>query len=181
MRRECDRTQFIYFDAKMKSVADLDIVSHGVEQTRRLGAYLGRLLERGDSVLLEGDFGSGKTTFTQGVAKGMGIDSRYVNSPTFTLINEYKGGTLPLHHIDLYRLEGNEQLATLGLDEYFEGDGVTVVEWPSGAAPWLPDSRLMINFSYINDTKRTLRFYALGERYTQLMDDLKQSAYGLQA
>lgn len=165
----------------MKSVADLDIVSHGVEQTRRLGAHLGRLLRPGDIILLEGDFGSGKTTFTQGMAKGMGIDSRYVNSPTFTLINEYAGDNIPLYHIDLYRLDGNEELATLGLEEYFEGEGVTVVEWPSGAAPWLPDSRLMINFSYINDTKRTLRFYAQGERYDRLMYELKQSAYGLQA
>ena len=164
----------------MKGVADLDIVSHGVEQTRRLGAHLGRLLQRGDIILLEGDFGSGKTTFTQGVAKGMGIDSRYVNSPTFTLINEYNGSDATLHHIDLYRLEGNEQLATLGLEEYFGGDGVTVVEWPSGASPWLPNDRLMIKFTYINDTKRTLRFYAIGERYAKLMDDLKQSAYGLQ-
>ena len=163
----------------MKSVADLDIVSHGVEQTRRLGAHLGRLLEPGDVILLEGDFGSGKTTFTQGIARGLGIDSRYVNSPTFTLINEYKGGNLPLQHIDLYRLEGDEQIETLGLDEYFESDGATVVEWPSGAARWLPDERLSVKLSYINDTKRTLRFYALGERYTRLMDDLKQSAYGL--
>ncbi|MEO6457196.1 MAG: tRNA (adenosine(37)-N6)-threonylcarbamoyltransferase complex ATPase subunit type 1 TsaE [Chloroflexia bacterium] len=165
----------------MNNGADLDIVSHGVEQTRRLGAHLGRLLQRGDTILLEGDFGSGKTTFTQGIAKGMGIDSRYVNSPTFTLINEYEGDNISLHHIDLYRLEGEEQLATLGLEEYFGGEGVTVVEWPSGAAPWLPDDRLMIKFSYVNDTKRTLRFYAFGERYTRLMDDLKQSAYGLQA
>ncbi len=163
----------------MKIAADLDIVSHGVEQTRRLGAHLGRLLGPGDVILLEGDFGSGKTTFTQGIAKGLGIDSRYVNSPTFTLINEYKDGNLRLQHIDLYRLEGDEQLETLGLEEYFEGDGVTVVEWPSGAARWLPSEQLTIKLSYINDTKRTLRFYALGDRYTQLMEDLKQSAYGL--
>ncbi|HUP26923.1 MAG TPA: tRNA (adenosine(37)-N6)-threonylcarbamoyltransferase complex ATPase subunit type 1 TsaE, partial [Chloroflexia bacterium] len=68
-------------------MADLDIVSHGAEQTRRLGAHLGSLLQPGDVVLLEGDFGAGKTTFTQGLARGAGIDSRYVNSPTFTLIN----------------------------------------------------------------------------------------------
>ena len=163
----------------MKTIADLDIVSHGVEQTRRLGAHLGRLLVPGDIILLEGDFGSGKTTFTQGIAKGLDIDSRYVNSPTFTLINEYKGGALTLQHIDLYRLEGDEQIETLGLQEYFEGDGVTVVEWPSGAARWLPEDKLVVKLSYINDTKRTLRFYALGDRNTKLMEDLKKSAYGL--
>ena len=165
----------------MKSVADLDIVSHGVEQTRRLGAHLGRLLQRGDIILLEGDFGSGKTTFTQGIAKGLGIDARYVNSPTFTLINEYKGVNLPLYHIDLYRLEGLEEVATLGLEEYFEGAAVTVVEWPSGAALWLPTDRLEVKLVYVNETKRTLKFYATGDRYIQLMDELKQSAYGLHA
>ena len=165
----------------MKSIADLDIVSHGVEQTRRLGAHLGKLLGRGDLVLLEGDFGSGKTTFTQGIARGLGIDSRYVNSPTFTLINEYKDGNLPLQHIDLYRLEGDEQIETLGLEEYFESPGVTVVEWPSSAARWLPEEHLAVRLSYINDTKRTLRFYATGDHYAKLMEDLKQSAYGLHA
>ena len=163
----------------MRIVADLDIVSHGAEQTRRLGAHLGVLLRAGDVILLEGEFGSGKTTFTQGIARGLGIDSRYVNSPTFTLINEYPGVVVPLYHIDLYRLDGQEQISTLGLEEYFGGDGVTVVEWPSEAAAWLPTERLTIRFSHVNDTKRTLRFYSTGTHYARLMDELKQRAYGL--
>ena len=76
--------------------ADIDIVSHSAEQTRRLGTHLGTLLRAGDLVLLEGEFGSGKTTFAQGIARGLGLDARYVNSPTFTLINEYRGGRLPI-------------------------------------------------------------------------------------
>ncbi len=154
-------------------------MSHGVEQTRRLGAHLAKLLLPGDLVLLEGEFGSGKTTFTQGIARGLGIDSRYVNSPTFTLINEYRAGKRRLNHIDLYRLEGDEQIATLGLDDYFDSNGITAVEWPAGAASWLPSEYLMVRLAYLNETKRTLRFFATGERYQQLIEQYKREAFGL--
>lgn len=86
---------------------------------------LATLLKAGD-VPLEGDLGAGKTTFTKSLAKGLGIE-RNVNSPTFTIIKEYKSGRLPLYHMDVYRL--GDEFEDLGFDEYFEGDGVTVVEW----------------------------------------------------
>lgn len=160
------------------AIADLDIVSHGAEQTRRLGAHLGKFLQPGDLVLLEGEFGTGKTTLTQGIAQGLGIDPRYVNSPTFTLINEYDGATAHLSHIDLYRLEGDEQVATLGLDDYLSGDGVTVIEWPAGAASWLPDEYLLIRLGHLSETKRTLRFWGTGPRYKELVELFKRDAYG---
>jgi len=160
-------------------IPDLDIVSHGAEQTRRLGAHLGSLLRDGDVILLEGEFGTGKTTFTQGIAHGLGIESRYVNSPTFTLINEYQGRTTVLNHMDLYRLEGVEQIATLGLDDYLDGEGVTVIEWPAEAALWLPANRLQVIFTHLSETKRSIRFYGTGERYKSLMDSFTRSAYGL--
>ena len=163
----------------MTALADLDIVSHGAEQTRRLGAHLGKLLLPGDLVLLEGEFGTGKTTFTQGVARGLGIDSRYVNSPTFTLINEYKAGKVRLAHVDLYRLENQEQIATLGLDDYLEGPYITIVEWPEGATPWLPPDRLTVKFQHLNETKRTVRFFAHGPRYRSLIEEYRREAYGL--
>ena len=162
----------------MQPGVNLDIVSHGADQTRRLGSHLGAVAAPGDVVLLEGEFGTGKTTFTQGMAKGMGIDARYVNSPTFTLINEYRGSRYRLYHIDLYRLEGEEQIATLGLDDYLDGRGVTVIEWPQEAAPWLPAERLMVRFAHLSETKRTLRFYAVGERYLHLLEKFKQDAFG---
>ncbi|HEY0071684.1 MAG TPA: tRNA (adenosine(37)-N6)-threonylcarbamoyltransferase complex ATPase subunit type 1 TsaE [Chloroflexia bacterium] len=165
-------------NSELPAVADLDIVSHGADQTRRLGAHLGKFLQPGDLLLLEGEFGSGKTTFTQGIAHGLGIDARYVNSPTFTLINEYDGDRAHLAHIDLYRLEGDEQVATLGLDDYLAGDGVTVIEWPLQAASWLPDEYLIVRFSHLSETKRTLRFWALGSRYKELVDLFKRDAYG---
>ncbi len=165
--------------SRASAIPDLDIVSHGAEQTRRLGAHLGALLRDGDLVLLEGDFGTGKTTFTQGIAQGMGIESRYVNSPTFTLINEYRGERTVLNHMDLYRLEGVEQVATLGLDDYLDGEGITVIEWPEEASPWLPDEHLIIRFTHLNETKRTLRFFSAGARYKTLMESFTKSAYGL--
>ena len=156
----------------------MDIVSHGVDQTRRLGAHLGRLLAPGDVILLDGEFGSGKTTFTQGIAKGLGLDSHYVNSPTFTLNNEYKGGRVHLAHIDLYRLEGASDVSTLGLDDYLEGRGATVIEWPAQAEATLPQDRLLVEFEYLNDTKRTLRFFAFGDHYEQLLEAFKKAAFG---
>ena len=162
----------------MSAPAELDIVSHGAEQTRRLGAHLGTLLDRGDLVLLDGEFGTGKTTFTQGIAQGLGIDARYVNSPTFTLINEHRGARADLYHIDLYRLQGDEQVATLGLDDYLEGEGVTVIEWPEGATHWLPTEYLLVKLSHLNETKRTLRFHSQGARYAGLVDAFRKATYG---
>lgn len=97
------------------------------EATMAIGAKLGQLVQPGDLILLDGDLGAGKTTFTKGLAKSLGIPNN-VKSPTFTLIREYRQGRLPLYHMDVYRLEdgGAEDL---GLDEYFDGDGVSVVEW----------------------------------------------------
>jgi tRNA threonylcarbamoyladenosine biosynthesis protein TsaE len=158
---------------------DLDIVSHGAEQTRRLGAHLGQCVQPGDVILLEGDFGTGKTTFAQGIARGLGIDDHYVNSPTFTLVNEYRRGRHRLYHIDLYRLEGEEQIATLGLDDYLDGSGVVVIEWPAEARAWLPDEHLTVRFSHLNETKRTLRFYPRGARYSQLLEEFKKETFGV--
>jgi tRNA threonylcarbamoyladenosine biosynthesis protein TsaE len=162
----------------LATAALLDIVSHGAEQTRRLGFHLGVLAQPGDVVLLDGEFGTGKTTFTQGVARGLGLDPHYVNSPTFTLINEYRGGRHRLYHVDLYRLEGMEEIATLGLEDYFDGSGVTVVEWPGHAGAMVPGDHLLIRFGYLNDTKRTVRFFAHGDRYRQLVQDYKKETFG---
>lgn len=111
-----------------------------------MGEALGRALKAGDILLLEGDLGAGKTTFTQGLAKGLGV-SEYVNSPTFVIINEYFSGTLPLYHMDLYRVEEEAQLYDLGVEEYFFGNGVSVIEWPQIAMPLLPDTFARLTLS----------------------------------
>ncbi|GAB7387810.1 tRNA (adenosine(37)-N6)-threonylcarbamoyltransferase complex ATPase subunit type 1 TsaE [Bacillaceae bacterium] len=115
-------------------------ISRSSEETQRLAEKMAPLLQPGDVIALEGDLGAGKTTFTQGLARGLGI-TQVVNSPTFTLIKEY-AGRIPLYHMDVYRLE--EEGEDLGFDEYFYGDGVTVVEWPSRIREALPPERLQV-------------------------------------
>lgn len=119
------------------------LASH--EDTLNLGKKIGDVLKPGDILLLEGDLGAGKTTFTQGLAEGLGVDE-FVNSPTFVIINEYFSGHLPLYHMDLYRLEDEAQLYDLGVEEYFFGNGVSVVEWPEIALPLLPEAYTRLTF-----------------------------------
>ncbi|MCI1903011.1 MAG: tRNA (adenosine(37)-N6)-threonylcarbamoyltransferase complex ATPase subunit type 1 TsaE [Enterococcaceae bacterium] len=97
-----------------------------VFETQKIARLIARHLESGDVLLLVGDLGTGKTTFTQGLAEGLGI-KRHLKSPTYTLIREYTEGRLPLYHMDVYRIDG--EVEDMGLEEYFEGDGVSVVEW----------------------------------------------------
>jgi tRNA threonylcarbamoyladenosine biosynthesis protein TsaE len=103
-------------------------ISHSAEETLALGEAWGRAAATGLVIALSGDLGAGKTQLARGVARGLGVSDR-VHSPTFTLVNEYGGGRLPLFHIDLYRLESPEQIVTAGLEEYFHPAGVSVVEW----------------------------------------------------
>ena len=119
------------------------LASH--EDTLNLGKKIGDVLKPGDILLLEGDLGAGKTTFTQGLAEGLGVDE-FVNSPTFVIINEYFSGHLPLYHMDLYRLEDEAQLYDLGVEEYFFGNGVSVVEWPEIALAFLPEAYTRLTF-----------------------------------
>lgn len=132
-------------------------------------ASLGPHLQAGDVLLLDGDLGAGKTSFTKGLAKGLGIMD-YVKSPTFTIIREYRHGRLPLYHMDLYRLEdgGAEDL---GLEEYFEGDGVSVVEWPDFLGLSEPETDLLIHFQKDDnsDTTRHLELVPRGPRYEALL------------
>lgn len=155
---------------------DIDVISHSLEQTRRIGQRLAALLAPGDLILLEGPFGAGKTTFTQGIARGLGVQDDYITSPTFTLINEY-AGRLPLYHVDLYRLETAAQAQDLGLRDYIEGEGVTVIEWPERAAGLLSAEHLAIYLSDIAETKRALRFHASGPRYAELLEQFKNQAF----
>ena len=105
------------------------------EETIQLGVNIGERLQPGDLVLLFGDLGSGKTTLTQGIARGLGVaEKEYVRSPSFTLINEYRG-RIPIFHIDLYRIESARQLENLGLEEILLGEGISVVEWAEKLFP----------------------------------------------
>ncbi|WP_078543040.1 tRNA (adenosine(37)-N6)-threonylcarbamoyltransferase complex ATPase subunit type 1 TsaE [Litchfieldia alkalitelluris] len=138
------------------------------DETLEFSQRLGELLKPGDVITLEGDLGAGKTTFTKGLAKGLGI-TRNVNSPTFTIIKEYKG-RLPLYHMDVYRLAESEE--DLGFDEYFEGEGVSVVEWAELIKEYLPESRLVITITHQGDSTRQITFEPIGSRYIQLCKEL---------
>ena len=117
----------------------------GPDQTQEFAAALAAGLVDGDLLVLTGDLGAGKTCFTQGLGRGLGIDDR-ITSPTFTLANRYHG-RLTLHHLDVYRLESAADTVDLGLDELFE-DGVTVIEWGDKIEDALPEDRLVITLRY---------------------------------
>ncbi|QEA54279.1 tRNA (adenosine(37)-N6)-threonylcarbamoyltransferase complex ATPase subunit type 1 TsaE [Loigolactobacillus coryniformis] len=143
--------------------------------TQQVGAAVGRLVQPGSVIFLQGDLGAGKTTFTKGLASALGIQ-QYVKSPTFTLIREYTAGRIPLYHMDVYRLEngGGDEL---GLEEYFNGDGVSVVEWPQFIEDEWPAEYLQItiNKSATNDEQRELVFQPQGQRYAALVTQLAQT------
>lgn len=151
----------------------IELETNSPEETHRLGAQVGAIVMAGDVILLNGTLGAGKTHFTQGIAQGLGITGA-VRSPTFTLINEHNEGRIPLYHIDLYRTEGNADLATIGLEDYFEGDGVVVIEWSAKGRDWLPADALHITITPVDDTCRHFQIEAQGERAERLATTLKR-------
>jgi tRNA threonylcarbamoyladenosine biosynthesis protein TsaE len=140
------------------------------EQTHQWGKLLGILLERGDVVALKGELGAGKTTLAQGIAEGLGVSrDYYVTSPTFTLINEYKG-RIPLYHLDFYRINTSAEVEHLGLEEYFQGEGVSIIEWPEKIEPFLPSECLMILLEYVDYHVRKLSLWGRGHRYGEMVE-----------
>ncbi|MCM3511748.1 MAG: tRNA threonylcarbamoyladenosine biosynthesis protein TsaE [Carnobacterium sp.] len=139
------------------------------EETKTVAADLAKWLEPGDVILLEGNLGAGKTTFTKGLAEGLGI-KRVIKSPTYTIIREYLDGRLPLYHMDVYRLEETGGM-DLGLEEYFEGDGVSIIEWATFIPEDLPQEYLQIKLMPVGEElmERELTFYPIGKRYEELM------------
>ena len=135
--------------------------SHSPEETFDYGSKLASLLQPGDLISLTGDLGAGKTVFTKGLAKGLGVKEN-LTSPTFVIISEY-AGRLPFYHFDVYRLHADE-LADLGYQDYFFGAGITVVEWGDKIKDKLPSGYLSINFTYgKNEFERKLEFSGHGE------------------
>jgi tRNA threonylcarbamoyladenosine biosynthesis protein TsaE len=151
---------------------------------------LGDLLRGGELLLLDGQLGMGKTTFTQGLALGMGI-TRTISSPTFTLLKEYagqprkqQGEKMPagpvgpaLYHFDLYRLDDPEEILDLGFEDYFYGSGVCVVEWADKADALWPLDHLRIRMKMMSETKRGLLLIASGARYCELLRRFQKNTY----
>ena len=120
-------------------------------------------------ICLEGELGSGKTVFVKGFAKALGIEDN-ITSPTFNLIKEYLNGEMPLYHMDMYRLEGNVE--NIGVEDYFNKNGVCIIEWSDIIEDILPEERLVIKFKIINENKRVLVIKPYGEKYEKLCDSV---------
>lgn len=144
----------------------------GKEETAALAKRLAAWAEPGTVLALDGDLGAGKTTFSQFFAAAIGVNS-VVNSPTFTIIKEYEGATMPFYHMDVYRLS-MEEADELGLDDYFYGDGVTIVEWASLIRELLPSERLELYIEHEGGDSRRIRLVGIGGKYASWCDALNE-------
>ena len=135
--------------------------THSPLETRRFGESLSRVLRAGDVLLLYGDLGAGKSEFTRGLAKGLGV-SGPVSSPSFTILNVYEEGRIPLFHFDWYRIGDESELTDMGLDEYVGGDGVALIEWHERAPYLIPETALEVKLEPQEDGSRRITFIAHG-------------------
>jgi tRNA threonylcarbamoyladenosine biosynthesis protein TsaE len=143
-----------------------------LEKTIALGEQLGKVAEPADIITLEGDLGAGKTALTQAIGRGLGIDPKiYITSPTFSLLQEYRG-RLPLYHMDLYRLAGEEDVENLGFSEYFYGDGLTVIEWPERLGSLMPTERLHVHLMITGETSRNAQLTFHGSKWQKKVADI---------
>ena len=143
-----------------------------LEQTQDIAYKIGKWVSNGMILTLEGDLGAGKTTFTKGLAKGLGIN-RNVNSPTFNIIKEYQG-RIPLYHMDVYRLESGGD--DIGLDDYLFGDGVCVIEWASRIEDLLPMERLDIKIFREGENQRCIELTPIGKNYETIGKEIGRAS-----
>lgn len=138
------------------------MLTHSPEETRAFGRRLAELLLPGDVLLLYGNLGAGKSELTRGVAEGLGVAGP-VTSPSFTILNVYDDGRVPLYHFDWYRLESAEELYEMGMDEYLGGDGVAVVEWPTQCPEAIPETHLAVKLTPVGETEREIILTPMGD------------------
>jgi tRNA threonylcarbamoyladenosine biosynthesis protein TsaE len=150
----------------------ITVVTKSVDDTRAMGAEVAALTSPGDLLVLAGDLGTGKTAFTQGLARGLGIEEP-VTSPAFILVRTYEGRA-PLNHIDVYRLDYIQELVDLGIAELIDAGGITVVEWGDVVLPALPSDFLEVRFDYGEaDDDREVEFDAVGASWAPRMAALR--------
>ncbi|MEI6186042.1 MAG: tRNA (adenosine(37)-N6)-threonylcarbamoyltransferase complex ATPase subunit type 1 TsaE [Dehalococcoidia bacterium] len=152
---------------------NLSLTTHSPDQTRRLGQLIGGLARGNDLFLLKGNLGTGKTHLVQGIAFGLGI-KEYACSPSFMIAREYHG-RLALFHLDLYRLDHIEEIAGLGLDEYFHADAVCAIEWADKGIGVLPQDNLTIELERLPGDIRKITFIPQGTRYVEMAGLLKDT------
>ena len=148
--------------------------SESADQTVRLGRILGALLPEGSFVALVGGLGAGKTVLTKGIAQGLGVaDEREVTSPSFVLVNEYRG-RVPVYHVDLYRLENPSELEGIGWDEIISGPAVTLVEWADKAEKYLPEERMEIHLEWAGEKERRILLCGKGQSGQEIIEQLQR-------
>lgn len=156
----------------IRKKAQIEIISGSAQKTMEVARLLGAKLRKGDILALSGELGSGKTCFTAGLARGLGVSESYqITSPTFTLINEYKA-RCNLYHFDLYRLNGYSEFEDLGYEEYFSSEGVVVIEWAEKIAEILPKSAFFIKFDYVDESSRKINIQGPKRRLKELARDI---------
>lgn len=140
----------------------MEYITNTPEETEQVGEQLGKTLTGGEIIAYIGGLGAGKTAFTRGLARGLGISMR-VTSPTYTIVNEYEGGRLPLFHFDMYRLESSEDLFDIGWEDYLQRGGVCAVEWSENVSDAM-DGAITVTIDKISDEKRHITIER-GEEY----------------
>jgi tRNA threonylcarbamoyladenosine biosynthesis protein TsaE len=149
----------------------MQIKINGLEETKGFGIKLGKLLNSGDILCLNGDLGAGKTTLTKSIGIGLGVTD-YITSPTFALINEYEG-RVPVYHFDVYRLENVEDLYDLGFDDYFYGKGISIIEWADKIEKLLPEERIVLDIEKGEDeNSRVINITGYGNSYSRVIKEL---------
>jgi tRNA threonylcarbamoyladenosine biosynthesis protein TsaE len=133
----------------------MEKITLGPKETKELGRALAKGLEVGSVVALSGPLGSGKTVLVQGICSGLGV-TEFVTSPSFVIINEYPG-RMKVYHFDLYRLENTEEFVKLGYEEYFYGNGITLIEWAEKIKTFLPQERVEIELEILSENERRIR------------------------
>jgi len=160
-----------------EETSHLTVISGNPEETIFIGKIIGENLIIADVVALVGELGTGKTCFTQGIARGIGVPEEYqITSPSFTLINEYRGRLL-LYHFDLYRLTGVRDIEDMGYEEYLFGEGVSVIEWADKIKNILPDQTLFISFKYIDENKREIVISGDKKMVAKISNALKSGGF----
>lgn len=133
----------------------IEIISNSSEETEKIGEKIGSFLKPGDIIAYTGTLAAGKTTFTKGIAKSLGVDED-VTSPTFTLVSEYEG-KMPLYHFDAYRLDGSEAFLDIGAEEMMYGKGVCAIEWTENVQSAIPDDAIKIHISIVESNVRKIQ------------------------
>lgn len=153
----------------------MEYLVKSVEDTQKLAKFLAKFLEEEDVILLDGDLGAGKTTFTQSLAKALGIEE-VVNSPTFSIVNEYEFNKGVLYHFDLYRIEEAEELFDIGFEEYFLKEGIIIIEWAEKFINEIPQPWLKIYITKEDENSRIFKITGIGNKWEMFLEELKKYA-----